>query len=40
MTCLGKGVAGFTSVSGSEISAFLISLRRYPVINNKRFLTL
>lgn len=31
MTCLGKGAPGFTSLSGSEISAFLTSLRRYPV---------
>lgn len=34
MMCLGKGVTGFTSDSVIEMSAFLISLRRYPV-NNK-----
>lgn len=31
MMCLGKGATGFTSLSGSEMSAFLTSLRRYPV---------
>lgn len=30
MICLGKGATGFISPSGSGISAFLISLRRYP----------
>lgn len=31
MMCLGKGATGFTSPSGIEMSAFLISLSRYPV---------
>lgn len=31
MMCLGKGATGFTSPSGSEMSAFLTSFRRYPV---------
>ena len=30
-TCLGRGATGFTSPSGSGMSALLISLRRYPV---------
>lgn len=33
MTCFGKGATGFTSLSGSEMSAFLTSLSRYPVKN-------
>lgn len=32
ITCLGNGAAGFTSPSGSGMSSFLISLKRYPVI--------
>lgn len=36
MTCLGKGATGFTSPSGSEMSAFLTSLRRYPVKNKEK----
>lgn len=36
MTCLGKGATGLTSPSGSEMSAFLISLRRYPVRNKEQ----
>lgn len=35
MVCLGKGATGLTSPSGSAISAFLISFRRYPArVNN------
>lgn len=37
MTFLGEGATGFTSLSGSEMSAFFISLRRYPVKKKKDY---